>query len=112
VNPTPAKTKTGGEMTLDATLDRVCRRCGEPFEGSARGRRPLYCSTSCKRAVEFEIRGLRDQLAETEDLLVYFENQADSFSLRRVDELRDERAAQVAKLLERNARPYSKRRNE
>jgi hypothetical protein len=72
----------------------------------------LYCSTSCKRAVEFEIRGLRDRLAETDDLLVYFQNQADSFSAQRVAVLRKVRAAQVAKLLELKARPYGRRRHE
>jgi hypothetical protein len=105
-------TGRGGGEKGEATSCRVCRRCNEPFEGRERGRPKLYCSNACKRAVEFEIRCLRDQLAETDDLLAYFENQADSFSTQRVDELREERAALVAKLLELNARPYARRRHE
>src|SRR5262245_19996013 len=79
----PPKKPGGGEKVVDDVYG-VCRRCGERFEGSGRGRPRLYCSSSCKRAVEFEVRGIRDQLAETDDLLAHFDGHADSFSVRRV----------------------------
>ena len=45
--------------------------CGQPLEEkSGAGRPATYCSTSCRRAAEFEIRRLDKLLARLEDSLV------------------------------------------
>lgn len=44
-----------------------CRKCGSPVLASTGGRHAVYCSTACRRLVEFEIRRLTRALDELEN---------------------------------------------
>lgn len=47
-----------------------CRKCAREFERpNSAGRAPAYCSTGCRRAMEYETRRLQAALAEIEDQL-------------------------------------------
>jgi endogenous inhibitor of DNA gyrase (YacG/DUF329 family) len=87
-----------------------CVVCSGALERRAKGRPARYCSARCKRTVEFRVRGWRAELADIEDALRMFESDDDVFAAARLGELRAERAALVAKLLQANARPYPRRR--
>lgn len=44
-----------------------CLVCRKPLERPENGRPPSYCSTSCRRAAEYELRRLQRRLQALED---------------------------------------------
>lgn len=51
-----------------------CVRCGNAFEQtSGRGRPKRYCSTSCRRAAEFEIKRVNRHLGAAEFRLAHWQ---------------------------------------
>lgn len=45
----------------------ACLVCRKPLERPEVGRPPSYCSTSCRRAAEYELRRLQRRLQALED---------------------------------------------
>jgi hypothetical protein len=107
----PRSKQTGGESE-EAVTDR-CAVCGSELVARAgRGRPARYCSTPCKREVEFEVRRLRYELADAEDALAWFDRAP--YIAPGVDRnvLRMNVDALVEKLRAANARPYARRRSD
>lgn len=45
-----------------------CRKCGRPIaQAAGRGRPRAYCSTGCRRAMEYELRRLQSALEDVEE---------------------------------------------
>ena len=44
-----------------------CKNCNQPIKQPAKGRRRRYCSTACRRAIEFAIRRLDRHLHRLEE---------------------------------------------
>lgn len=93
-------------------MDRCATCGGELVVRGGRGRPARYCSARCKREMEFEVRRLRERLADAEDALRRFDMAGAIAPGLDRDTYRREVVALVAKLLEANARPYARRRSE
>jgi hypothetical protein len=90
-----------------------CVVCGGVIAQRGTGRPASYCSSRCKRSVEFRVRGWRAELADVEDALRIYDGDEDKvFAAERRAGWLSQRAALVAKLLEANARPYPRRRDQ
>lgn len=48
----------------------VCAKCGSPLAQPSTGRPRRFCSTGCKRAVEYEVRRIQRQLDAVEAELI------------------------------------------
>lgn len=57
-----------------------CRKCGEPLQKPARGPMPTYCSVGCRRAAEFEIKRVQEDLISLEAQLGFC--QADTSGIK------------------------------
>lgn len=53
---------------LPSPRTRVCR-CGEEFEVPKTGRPPRFCSVSCRRSAEYELRRVQQLLVRAEKAL-------------------------------------------
>src|SRR5262245_5523959 len=45
-------------------VEKLCQKCGEEFSSKHSGRPKVYCSTTCRRAAEFELRPLHRSIAK------------------------------------------------
>jgi hypothetical protein len=89
-----------------------CLVCECEFVRGEWGRPARYCSSRCKRAVEFRVRKLRAELADAEWALALFDRAPHFAPYNDRDSLCVKVEVLVAKLLEVGARPYARRRND
>ncbi len=53
---------------MELSTAPVCVKCSRPLpEQSGPGRPTIYCSTACRRAVEYELRRVQSALEQVED---------------------------------------------
>lgn len=87
---------------------RQCRKCGHPTPPAiGRGRPRTYCSSRCKRAVEYESRHLRRRLAALDHLL----GQARAYTWGDDAKLTAERRAVAERLAELTNDDYERTRD-
>jgi hypothetical protein len=58
-------------------MNEVCKKCGAPVQHPPTGRPKAYCSVSCRRLAEFEIRRLTRALDNLEQRRLAIENESE-----------------------------------
>lgn len=75
-----------------------CLKCGRRIEKGGRGRPAVYCSTGCRRSVEYELRRIQRHLEHAEHEVTWLQplednvSVASSFGGRRGEALANARA--------------------